>query len=114
MQLLADISGLPVKVPASSQVPARGSALFGAVAAGPEAGGFAGIAEAARALCPPTQSTYAPQPRATATYDRVYRVWKDLHDMLGRTQAAWLHELKRLKLLALPGQGQALTTKEVI
>ena len=34
MQLLADTSGLRVSVPDSTQVPARGAALFGAVAAG--------------------------------------------------------------------------------
>jgi L-ribulokinase len=45
MRLIADVSGLPVRVPASSQVPARGSALFGAVAAGPVASGFAGAAQ---------------------------------------------------------------------
>ena len=37
MQMIADVCGLPVVVPVSSQVPARGSALFGAVAAGREA-----------------------------------------------------------------------------
>jgi hypothetical protein len=44
----------------------------------------------------------------------VYRIWKDLHDTLGRAQPDWLHDLKRLKLLAAPGPGQAVTTKEVI
>ncbi len=34
MQLLADTTGRPVHVPASTQIPARGAALFGAVAAG--------------------------------------------------------------------------------
>jgi len=34
MQLLADTSGLRVSVPDSTQIPARGAALFGAVAAG--------------------------------------------------------------------------------
>jgi L-ribulokinase len=111
MQMIADVSGVTVRVPASSQVPARGSALFGAVAAGREAGGFGAIAEAAKALCPPTGSTYTPRPHATATYAEVYRIWKDLHDTLGRAQPTWLHELKRLKLLAAPGPGQAVTTQ---
>ena len=38
MQLLADVSGRPVSVPASSEIPARGAALFAAVAAGRFAG----------------------------------------------------------------------------
>jgi L-ribulokinase len=97
MQLIADVSGRPVRVPSSSQVPARGSALFGAVAAGPEASGFSNVAEAARTLRPGTASTYNPHPSATDTYERVYRIFKELHDMLGRERSVWLHGLKQLK-----------------
>ena len=100
MQLIADISGLPVKVPESSQAPARGSALFGAVAAGADLGGFATISEAARALQPSVKQVYTPDPTAAATYGAVYKVWKDLHDTLGRTHPTWMHDLKRLKRLA--------------
>ncbi len=39
MQLIADVSGRKISVPSSSQVPARGSALFAAVAAGPRRAG---------------------------------------------------------------------------
>jgi L-ribulokinase len=97
MQLIADVSGRDVSVPSSSQVPARGAALFGAVAAGPGAGGFSNVAEAAGALRPGTAGTYHPRSSATATYGRVYGIWKDLHDTLGRSQAGWLHGLKQLK-----------------
>ncbi len=105
MQLIADISGLPVKVPESSQAPARGSALFGAVAAGADLGGFATISEAARALQPSVKQVYTPDPSATATYGAVYEIWKDLHDTLGRTHPTWMHDLKRLKRLAANSQG---------
>ena len=100
MQLFADVSGLPVRVPASSQVPARGSALFGAVAAGTGAGGFASIAEAAAALRPGAGRTFTPHPQATAVYSDVYRIWKDMHDTFGDNQVSWLHGLKQLKRLA--------------
>jgi L-ribulokinase len=106
MQMVADVSGRTVRVPASSQVPARGSALFGAVAAGPEVSGLAGIAEAARALRPGTRQTYRPDPRATVVYDHLYALWAQLHDTFGRSQVAWLHELKRLKYQADAGQGR--------
>src|SRR5579875_2185249 len=100
MQMLADVSGLPVKVPASSQVPARGAALFGAVAAGPQASGYAGIVEAAKALRPGEARAYDPDPRATAAYRQVYGIYKGLHDNLGRGRPNWLHELKRAKAQA--------------
>ena len=99
MQLFADSTALPVSVPASPQVPARGSAIFGAVAAGESAGGFASVREAASALRPGTARTYRPNPAAVPTYEAVYEVWKGLHDMLGRSERGWLHELKRLKRL---------------
>jgi L-ribulokinase len=94
-----------VKVPESSQAPARGSALFGAVAAGAYLGGFATISDAARALQPKVKQVYTPDPTATTTYGAVYKIWKDLHDTLGRTQAQWLHDLKRQKRLAANSQG---------
>ncbi len=97
MQIIADVSGRTVSVPSSSQVPARGAALFGAVAAGPEAGGFASVAEAAGALRPGMAGTYHPRPGATATYEQVYRIFKDVHDTLGRERSGWLHGLKQLK-----------------
>lgn len=98
MQLFADVSGLTVTVPSSSQVPARGSALFGAVAAGPERSGFGDIGSAARALRPGTARTYRPDADASAVYAEVYRIWKEVHDTLGRDRVEWMHEIKRLKL----------------
>jgi L-ribulokinase len=97
MQLIADVSGRPVSVPASPQVAARGSALFGAVAAGVEAGGFASIAQATRALRPGEARSYSPEAKASATYREIYGIFKALHDALGRDHPEWLHQLKRLK-----------------
>jgi ribulose kinase len=74
------------------------------VAAGPVASGFAGAAQAARALQPGTARTYFPDQGATATYEQVYRIFKNLHDTLGRSQAAWLHDLKQLRRQASAGR----------
>lgn len=114
MQLFADVSGLPVTVPASAQVPARGSALFGAVAAGPQVSGFPGIADTARALRPGPGRKYVPDAAKTAVYGQVYQIWKGLHDTLGCSQVTWLHELKRLKQDAHAAQGQAMATEEAM
>ncbi|HUB70900.1 MAG TPA: ribulokinase [Acidimicrobiales bacterium] len=100
IQLLSDVSGLPVRVPASTQVPARGSALFGAVAAGTRHGGFGTISEAARALRPETASRFSPDADSVAAYAPIYRIWRRLHDSLGREHADLLHELKGQKRLA--------------
>lgn len=93
MQLVADVSGRRVHVPASSQIPARGAALFGAVAAG----SFPDIVSAAQALRPPLERTYAPDAARGQTYDAVYRIYRELYDTLGGARAGWLHGLRRIR-----------------
>ena len=91
MQLLADTSGRPVHVPASSQIPARGAALFGAVAAGH----FPDIKAAIEATRPEIARSYEPDREAGLVYDAVYAIYRDLYETLGRSQAELLHKLKR-------------------
>ena len=97
MQLLADTSGRRVVVPASTLIPARGAALFGAVAAGREAGGFGDIMEAIEALSPGVGASYDPDPKAVSIYEDVYRLYRELHDSLGREHVELLHGLKRIR-----------------
>jgi L-ribulokinase len=93
MQLLADTSGRQVHVPESSEVPARGAAMFGAVAAG----AFDDIESAIAATRPKSMRTYEPDRDAKRTYDRVYEIYRSLYELLGRSQAELLHELKRIR-----------------
>jgi L-ribulokinase len=93
MQIIADVSGREVDVPASPEVPARGAALFGAVAAG----AFADIGAAVQATRPEVARTYVPDPVAAAVYERVYPIFGELHDLLGRSRPELLHELKRIR-----------------
>ena len=93
MQLLADSSGFEVHIPGSSEIPSRGSALFGAVAAGV----FEDIASAIEATRPKIARTYKPDPSAKAVYDRVYPIYRTLYETLGRSQVELLHGLKRAR-----------------
>ncbi len=93
MQIIADVSGREVDVPASREVPARGAALFGAVAAGT----FADIGAAVEATRPAVARTYVPDPDASDVYERVYPIFRELHDLLGRSRPDLLHELKRIR-----------------
>ena len=97
MQLLADTSGRRVTVPASTLIPARGAALFGAVAAGKEAGGFSDIMEAIEALAPEAGAVYEPNPLAVSVYEDVYLLYRELHDSLGREHVELLRGLKRIR-----------------
>ena len=94
MQMFADTTGLPVHVPASSEIPARGSALFGAVAAG----AFEDIG-AAIAATRPAVGAHATAPTRTpsAIYDEVYAIYRSLYDLLGSSQVELLHGLKRIR-----------------
>jgi L-ribulokinase len=96
MQMIADTSGRPVHVPASSEIPARGAALFGAVAAGV----FDGIGEAIEATRPSYARTYAPDPAAHGIYDQVYAIYRSLYDSLGSSQNHLMHDLKRIRTTA--------------
>ena len=62
MQIYADVTGRPFRVSASDQTPALGSAMFGAVAAGPAAGGYATIEDAARAMARLRDEVYRADP----------------------------------------------------
>lgn len=93
MQLLADVSGREVHVPDADEIPARGAALFAAVAAGIHDG----IDEAIAATRPSDAHVYRPRREAKEVYDRVYRIYRALHDMLGSDQVELLHELKKIR-----------------
>jgi L-ribulokinase len=93
MQLIADTSGRRVQVPDSTQIPARGAALFGAVAG--EA--FPDIEAAVAATRPEIARTYEPDPEAGAIYDEVYAVYRELYETLGRSPVDILHRLKRTR-----------------
>ncbi|HSL33625.1 MAG TPA: ribulokinase [Candidatus Limnocylindrales bacterium] len=84
MQLSADVTGREFDVAASSQAPALGSAMYGAVAAGSAAGGYDSIADAAAAMVRPTARTYRPNAGSLATYDALFRDYMSLHDYFGR------------------------------
>jgi L-ribulokinase len=93
MQLIADTSGRSVRVPESTQIPARGAALFGAVAGG----AFANIESAVAATRPEIARSYEPDPEAGSIYDEVYAVYRELYETLGRSQVEILHRLKRTR-----------------
>ncbi len=95
MQLIADTSGRTVKVPSSTEVPARGAALFGAVAAGH----FQDIASAIDATRPGFARSYSPNAEAKSVYDEVYEIYRGLYERLGRTEAELLHGLKRIRTM---------------
>jgi L-ribulokinase len=97
MQIYADVTGRPFKLSGSDQAPALGSAMFGAVAAGKDAGGHATIQDAARAMARLKDLVYEPNPENAATYDVLYREYVRLHDYFGRGGNDVMKTLRRLR-----------------
>jgi L-ribulokinase len=84
MQIYADVCDMPIRISASSQTPALGSAMFAALAAGASVGGYDSIGEAARCMAGVRAEVYRPDPTAHAVYERLYAEYVRLHDYFGR------------------------------
>lgn len=97
MQIYADVIGLPIRVNASKQTSALGSAMFGAVAAGKEAGGYASIFEAASQMAHLKDETYVPIGENHKIYNQLYSEYLILHDYFGRGTNDVMKRLKRIK-----------------
>ena len=86
MQIYADVTGRPMKVARSEQTCAAGAAIFGAVAAGKQAGGFKNVGDAQNAISGVKSSVYRPIPEHHKVYAEVYKLYRELHDAFGTKQ----------------------------
>ncbi len=82
MQIYADVTGRPMKVSRSEQTPALGAAMFAAVAAGKDSGGYSTIQETQRAMSG-VAKTYSPSASRHRTYAALYTLYCQLHDAFG-------------------------------
>jgi L-ribulokinase len=97
MQIYADVTGLSIKVSASSQTSALGSAMFGAVAAGKGLGGYDSIYEAAKVMAHLKDEMYVPNPENQEVYEKLYAEYVVLHDYFGRGANDVMKRLKAIK-----------------
>jgi L-ribulokinase len=84
MQIYADVTGRPMTISRSEQTPALGAALFSAVAAGKNSGGFSSVEEAQRAMTA-SGSIFNPIPENHHIYKKIYLLYRQLHDGFGTT-----------------------------
>ena len=109
LQIYADVTGRPFRLSASEQTPALGSAMFGAVAAGVEAGGHATIADASAAMARLKDRAHEPIPANQAVYDVLHREYVRLHDYFGRGGNDVMKVLKGLRADAHAAGGAGAT-----
>jgi len=96
MQIYSDITNMEIRISGSSQAPALGSAMFGAVAAGSLRGGYDNIADAAKSMAQVQDKYYAPKKENVAIYNKLYAEYKTLHDYFGRGENDVMKRLKQI------------------
>ncbi len=97
MQIYSDVTNREIRISASAQTPALGSAMFGAVAAGKERGGYDTIVDAAKVMAKVKDKVYKPIPENVRVYDKLYAEYKALHDYFGRGENNVMKRLKEIR-----------------
>ena len=96
-QIYADITQKEISIAEHLQAPAIGAAMFAAVAAGKEAGGFTTIEEAAANIARIQDKKVIPIPENMERYELIYQEYVKLHDYFGRGENDVMKRLKNLK-----------------
>ncbi|HZJ57040.1 MAG TPA: ribulokinase [Clostridia bacterium] len=97
MQVYSDVTNREIRISASAQAPALGSAMFGAVAAGRDRGGYDSIVDAASEMARIKDVVYRPIPTNVEAYNKLYEEYKVLHDYFGRGANDIMKRLKNLR-----------------
>jgi L-ribulokinase len=84
VQIFADVTGRQIGIAGSAQTTALGSAMFAAVAAGPQNGGYASLAEAAKKMARLKSKSFRPIAANRRVYDRLYSYYAQLYETFGR------------------------------
>jgi L-ribulokinase len=83
LQIYADVTGRPMRLSRSGQTCALGAAIAGAVAGG----AHPDVPAAQQAMTGLKEARFAPRPAAQAVYERLFRLYRRLHDAFGRDAA---------------------------
>lgn len=93
MQIYADVLGKTIFTGSTEQGSAFGAAVYAAVAAGAERGGYGSVYRAARAMGKTGDKRYTPIPQNMEIYHRIYREYKLLHDYFGAGGNEVMHRM---------------------
>lgn len=97
MQIYSDVTNRVIKISDCEQTPALGSAMFGAVAAGKENGGYDSIIDASVKMSKIKEDYYKPNPRNVKKYNELFSEYKILHDYFGRGENDVMKRIKNIK-----------------
>lgn len=97
VQVFSDILGCPIHVTSSDQTASLGSAMFAAVAAGKQAGGYCTLFEAINKMKSEDKFIYTPQEEHQETYNLLYEQYRTIHDYFGKNNGETMLLLKKLR-----------------
>ncbi len=83
MQIYADVTGRRMELSRSEQTCALGAAIFGAVVAGEDRGGYATAEQAQEAMTGTKVTSYEPNAADHEVYQELYGLYRRLHDSFG-------------------------------
>lgn len=97
MQIYADVTNMEIRICDSPQAPALGAAMFGAVAAGKERGGYDSIVDTAKVMAKVKDRYYKPIAENAMVYEKLYAEYVKLHDYFGHGDNDVMKRLKDIK-----------------
>lgn len=97
MQIFSDATGREIRIAKSGQASALGSAMFGAVVAGKERGGYDSIVEAAKNMAHLRDEVYRPNADNVEIYNNLYAEYDLLYEYFGRKGNDVMKRLKKMK-----------------
>lgn len=96
IQIYADVTNRPIRIADSKHTAAIGASMFGAVAAGEEAGGFKNIKDATEKMSRIKDEVVVPNKENVYIYDLLYKKHCELYDFFGRENNI-MKELQKYK-----------------
>lgn len=99
LQIYADVNNMEITLSDTDLTPAIGAAMFAAVVAGSEAGGYNSLQEAAMFMARVKEETVMPIPENVKIYEDLYNQYKRLHDIFGKDVDSVMKNLKRIRNL---------------
>lgn len=95
MQIYADILNRPIKVSASDYASGVGAAILGSVAGGI----YKTVEDAVNHMKQPILKTVYPKSENVVIYEKLYKLYKDVHDFYGVKQADIMKQLKKTSII---------------
>jgi len=98
IQIYSDVTNKEIKLAKSELAGSLGAAMWGAVAAGKDNGGFNSIDDASKNMAHLKNECYKPIPHNRDVYNRLYEEYKRLYNYFGRGENNIMKNLKSIKL----------------